>query len=85
MSFPQSYNDVQTWKYKDLIPAFGAKEGSYKTYQIKTKKEVEELFADEKFSSASQLQLVELYMPKEDAPEALKSTAAASAKVNSKQ
>ena len=62
------YNDIQNWKYKDLLPAFGAKEGSYKTYQVKTKDEVDVLFQDENFSNAPYLQLVELYMPWDDSP-----------------
>ncbi|KAL6252570.1 hypothetical protein RBB50_000289 [Rhinocladiella similis] len=76
------YNDIQNWRYKELPSAFGAKEGTYKTYQVKTKDEVSALFADEKFSSAPYLQLVEVYMPQKDGPEALKLTAAASARVN---
>jgi pyruvate decarboxylase len=79
-----SYNDVQEWKYKDLVTAFGAKPDKYKTYQVKTRQELEALFHDEKFSSAPYLQFVELYMPKEDAPTALKITAEASAKTNAK-
>ncbi|KAL1303149.1 hypothetical protein AAFC00_006579 [Neodothiora populina] len=79
------YNDVQEWKYKDLIPTFGAKEGEYKTYQVYTRKEVDDLFADENFCAAPYIQFVELYMPKEDAPQALKLTAAASARNNAKQ
>lgn len=79
-----SYNDVQEWRYKDLVPAFGAKEGEYKTYQVKTKNEVDALFKDKKFCSAPYLQFVELYIPKQDAPEALKLTAEASARNNAK-
>ena len=78
------YNDVQTWKYKDLVAAFGAKKGTYKTYQVKTKDELDGLFGDKTFSSAQVLQFVEMYMPKEDAPAALKVTAEASAKNNAK-
>ena len=78
------YNDVQTWKYKDLVAAFGAKEGTYKTYQVKTRDELDDLFGDKTFSSAQVLQFVEMYMPKEDAPAALKVTAEASAKNNAK-
>ncbi|KAF1351850.1 pyruvate decarboxylase [Delphinella strobiligena] len=80
----ESYNDVQEWKYKDLVPAFGAKEGEYKTYQVKSKKDVEELFADDNFSSAPYIQLVELYMPKDDAPRALKDTCEAAARNNAR-
>lgn len=80
----EGYNDVQEWKYKDLVPAFGAKEGEYKTYQVKSKQDVEELFADDNFSSAPYIQLVELYMPKDDAPRALKDTAEAAARNNAR-
>jgi pyruvate decarboxylase len=78
------YNDIQEWNYKDLVPAFGAKPGTYTTYQIKTREDLETLFKDDKFASAPHLQFVELYMPKEDAPAALKITAEASAKTNAK-
>lgn len=81
----QTYNDVGAWKYKDLVPAFGANEGTYQTYQIRTKDDVHKLLSDEDFASAEKLRFVELYMPKEDAPIALKSTAEASAKNNAKQ
>lgn len=77
-----SYNDVQQWKYKDLIPAFGARPDQYATYQIRTKQELLDLFANKDFCAAKKLQLVELYMPKEDAPASLRLTAEASARRN---
>ena len=79
-----AYNDVQTWRYKDVVTTFGAEEGKYNTYQIKTREEVDKLFKNETFNALSHLQFVELYMPKEDAPIALKLTAEASAKNNAK-
>ncbi|KAI4135657.1 MAG: hypothetical protein LQ347_000467 [Umbilicaria vellea] len=81
----ESYNDIQTWKFKDLVATFGADPKKSKTFQIKTKEEAHDLFNDKEFSSAPYLQFVELYMPKEDAPMALKLTAEASAKTNAKQ
>ena len=78
------YNDVQEWKYKDLVPTFGAKPDKYRVHQVKTRKELEAFFQAEDSSQASQLQFVELYMPKEDAPAALKITAEASARTNAK-
>lgn len=78
------YNDIQQWKYKDLVKVFGAAEGSYRTYQIKTKDEVHKLFTDEEFNKADVLQFVELYIPKKDAPRALVLTADASAALNKK-
>ncbi|KAF2153854.1 pyruvate decarboxylase [Myriangium duriaei CBS 260.36] len=81
----QDYNDIQPWKYAQLVDTFGAKKGSYETYQVKTKQQLEDLFADEKFSSAPHLQFVELYVPRGDAPVALQLTAQASAKNNAKE
>lgn len=79
------YNDVQEWKYKDLLAVFGADPKKSKTFQVNTKDEVEELFHDIEFASAKYIQFVELYMPKEDAPPALKMTAEASARTNAKE
>ncbi|KAH7138141.1 thiamine diphosphate-binding protein [Dendryphion nanum] len=79
-----SYNDVQEWKYKDLPAAFGAEEGSVLTYRVNTKQEVEELFSNEEFTSGetTKLRFVELVMPWDDAPNALKSIAESAARRN---
>lgn len=78
------YNDIQPWRFVDIPAAFGGKHGEFSTHQIKTRKELLDLFANKAFSSAECLQLVELHVPRDDAPLALKSTAAASEKRNSK-
>lgn len=78
------YNDIQPWKFSDLVPAFGAKPNAFKTYSAKTEKELTDLFADKSFSEAKVLQLVELHMPKEDAPAALRLTAEAAAKASTR-
>ena len=80
-----AYNDIGQWKFKELVDVFGADPKKSKTYQVKTKQEAEELFQNKDFSAAPYLQFVELYMPKEDAPKALKLTAEASAANNAKQ
>ncbi|KAK7428677.1 hypothetical protein QQZ08_004771 [Neonectria magnoliae] len=77
------YNDINEWKYKDIVDVFGGAETS-KKYQVKTKTELNELLADTDFQAAQSLQFVELYMPKEDAPRALVLTAEASARNNAK-
>ena len=51
------YNDIQQWRYKDLVSVFGADPKRSKTYQVKTKQEAEDLFKDENFSSAPYLQV----------------------------
>ncbi|MCJ1432564.1 Pyruvate decarboxylase 1 [Xylographa pallens] len=79
------YNDIQEWKNKDLLDVFGADPKKSKTYQVKTKQELHDLFNNKHFSSAPYIQFVELYMDREDAPIALKLTAEASAKNNAKE
>ncbi|KAG7006148.1 pyruvate decarboxylase [Physcia stellaris] len=79
-----SYNDIAQWKYKELVHVFGADPKKSKTFTVKSKQEAEDLFRDEEFAAAKYLQFVELYMPKEDAPKALKLTAQASADNNAK-
>jgi pyruvate decarboxylase len=51
------YNDIQEWKFKDLLDVFGADAKKSKTYQVRTKKETDELFKDENFSSAPYIQV----------------------------
>lgn len=79
-----AYNDIAQWNYTNLIPTFGGTPDNSKTYQVKTKQEAEDLFNDSEFAAAGKLQFVEMFMPKEDAPKALKLTAEASAKNNAK-
>ncbi|KAI9799181.1 MAG: Pyruvate decarboxylase 1 [Piccolia ochrophora] len=79
------YNDIQRWHNKDLLAVFGADPAKSKTYQIRSKEELQKLFADEEFSAAKYIQFVELYVPKEDAPRALELTAESSAKTNAKE
>jgi len=79
------YNDIQNWKYKDLLAVFGADPKNSKTYQVRSKQETDELFKDEEFCAAKYIQFVELYMPKDDAPIALKLTAEQAARNNAKK
>ncbi|KAF9770632.1 hypothetical protein IL306_011792 [Fusarium sp. DS 682] len=78
------YNDINNWKYKDLVSVFGG-EKTCKTFQIKTKTELNQLLTNKEFNAADCLQFVELYMPREDAPRALIMTAEASARNNAKK
>ncbi|KAK6069440.1 pyruvate decarboxylase [Seiridium cupressi] len=83
------YNDVVQWDYKELVTVFSggaeqqAKKGA-KKYAVKTKDEIEKLFADKDFNERKGLRFVELYMPKDDAPKSLMATADASARNNAK-
>lgn len=73
------------WKYKDLVPTFGAQPGTYKMYQVKNKQEAQDLLKDEDFATSNRLRFVEMYMKWDDAPKTLQLTAEASAKNNAKQ
>lgn len=77
----QSYNDIQEWDFVDMPKIFGVKD-QYKGYRIKSRDELTKLFADQSFASAPYLQVVEIHMPREDAPAALKMTAEAAAARN---
>ncbi|KAE8369797.1 thiamine diphosphate-binding protein [Aspergillus caelatus] len=80
----EEYNDIHPWKHGALVEAFGAQcQHSYSTYQASTRDELTSLLNNTRFSSAPHFQLVELYMPKDDAPAALQLTAAAAAARNS--
>ncbi|KAL4924307.1 alpha-keto acid decarboxylase family protein [Aspergillus undulatus] len=78
----ESYNDIQTWDIKGLPVAFGGRD-KYKGYKVTTRDELAELFANKEFASAPYLQqLVEVHMPREDAPASLRITAEAAAHRN---
>ena len=81
-----AYNDVNNWKYNDLVRVFNGEQYGAQTWQVRSKQEAEALFQDEEFSQGEGgLKFVELYMPMEDAPKALRLTAEASAANNAKQ
>ncbi|PGG99227.1 hypothetical protein AJ79_08657 [Helicocarpus griseus UAMH5409] len=81
----EPYNDIQPWKYNDIAAVFGAQPDTCRTYQIYTCEELQDLFNDRDFCSGKRLQLVELYLPGDDAPTSMKLLAAAAAKRNSKK
>lgn len=78
-----SYNDIGEWDHKKLLEAF-ADPAQSQSHVVKTRDEVDKLFANKEFANPDRLQLVEIHMPKKDAPEALITTAKASAEVNAK-
>ncbi|KAF4121555.1 pyruvate decarboxylase [Geosmithia morbida] len=64
------YNDIGAWDHQALVDAFGGADKARK-YSIKTKDELDQLLTDPTFNAADKLQLVELHVPKKDAPRAL--------------
>lgn len=79
------YNDIAAWDFKELVTVFGGTEKNTRKIQVKTRDELEKLLREDDFNKAEKLQLVELYMPKKDAPAVLVKTAEASAKVNAEK
>lgn len=67
----EKYNDVASWKHTSLLDVFGADASCSNNYQVRTRDQVEELLNNQKFSEAPYIQVVELFMPKYDAPAAL--------------
>jgi pyruvate decarboxylase len=57
-----SYNDIQPWKFVDIPSTFGGQQGQYETHQIRTRKELLDLFSNEHFSSNKCLQ-VSFFIP----------------------
>lgn len=79
-----SYNEIKAWNFNMLPAAFGAEKHSYRTYQVRTRKDLDKLLNDKKFCSSSCLQLVELYLPWDDAPSSMKLLGESAAKRNEK-
>lgn len=76
-----TYNDIQPWNNLGLLPVFGAKD--YETYQVSTTGEVENLFRNEEFNKNSRIRMIEVLLPKMDAPLNLVKQAKLSEKANS--
>ncbi|ODV92559.1 hypothetical protein CANCADRAFT_30685 [Tortispora caseinolytica NRRL Y-17796] len=74
------YNDIQMWKYTSILDTFNAEKS--RTYKISTAGELDALLKDEQFNSADVIQLVELVIPKLDAPSTLKKQAELTAQYN---
>lgn len=78
------YNDISKWDNRGLVDVFGG-QGKAQKFAVKTKDELNELLAKPSFKAANELQLVEVYMPKKDAPRSLVMTAEASARTNARK
>lgn len=69
------YNDVRPWRYLEAPSYFGAPDdGTYRTFtrRVATWGELNALLDDKAFQDGKGLQLVEIMMEREDAPESLK-------------
>ncbi|KAJ3747327.1 pyruvate decarboxylase [Lentinula detonsa] len=79
----RKYNDIMNWKWTGLLEVLGDIDGTLsKSYTVNNKNELTELLENPKFAAAEVLQLVEVMMPKHDAPRALQVQAELSGKTN---
>jgi hypothetical protein len=53
----ESYNDIQPWDFKALLPTFGAKKDQFGIFQIRTKQELADLFSNKEFAAAKHIQV----------------------------
>lgn len=75
-----SYNDIQPWDNLALLPLFKAKD--YETTRVSTVAEIESLFNDAAFKENTRIRMVEVMLPKMDAPQNLVKQAEFSAQTN---
>ncbi|WWD21511.1 hypothetical protein CI109_105997 [Kwoniella shandongensis] len=81
------YNDIQLYDHQLLLPMLAGKKTKtpYQSYEVHTPEELNALLDDKEFNVPDRLRLIEVYMPRGDAPEGLvrqaKLTADANAKV----
>lgn len=76
------YNDIHEWKYTKLLDVFNADPKNSMSCQVKTKSEMDQLLKDKTFGTGKRIELVEVFMPKHDAPRALEETAQKTERLN---
>ena len=76
------YNDIHEWKYTKLLDVFNANPKKSKAYQVHTKTEMGKLLKDKSFATGKSIELVEVFMLKQDAPRALEVMAQKTARLN---
>lgn len=75
-----TYNDIQPWNNLALLPLFNAKE--HEALRVSTTGEIDALFNDAAFSTNSKIRMIEVMLPKMDAPQNLVNQAELTARTN---
>lgn len=75
-----SYNDIQPWDNLALLPLFKSRD--YEATRVSTPGEVEALFNNSEFNENSRIRMIEVMLPKMDAPQNLVKQAELSSKTN---
>lgn len=78
-----TYNDIQPWNNLGLLPLFSAKD--YETKRVSTVGEIDTLFNDAAFAKNDKIRMVEVMLPKMDAPLNLVKQAEITSNTNSEQ
>jgi len=67
------YNNIQLYDHQLLLPFFAGKKSKhpYQSYEVHTPAELNKLLDDPEFNKPDRLRLIEVYMPRDDAPAAL--------------
>lgn len=76
-----SYNDINPWKYTQILDTFNAKNSESIT--VSTTGQLDELFNDNKFNAPSRIRVIELILPRMDAPVSLVKQANITSSTNS--
>lgn len=61
-----TYNDIQPWNNLALLPLFNAKD--YDAIRVSTTDELERLFSDDAFAINTKIRMIEVMLPRMDAP-----------------
>lgn len=75
-----TYNDIQPWNNLALLPLFNAK--LYDAIRVSTTGEVDQLFNDAEFNKNSKIRMIEVMLPRMDAPSNLVKQAEITARTN---
>lgn len=66
------YNDIANWDYTMMLPLFAGRTGiKHETHSVKTQGELQSLLDDPEFAKADRIRVIEVFVPKGDAPPAL--------------
>lgn len=78
----RAYNDIQPWRWSEILNAFGAKPGQANVHKVSTPQELHRLLQDPALGSGQKLTFIEVIMGKMDAPRLLKVQAELTHKAN---
>lgn len=77
------YNDIQSYDHQLLLPFLaGPKRSETESFKVSTQEELDKLLKDPEFAKPTKIRLIELVMPRDDAPKALITQAKLTAKAN---